>query len=151
MKSSFKHTMLAAAVAVILPLSSIAYAAQVPAGAVMAFDLDDCPNGWSSFSKGKGRFIVGAGVASGLSARQVGDTGGAEKIALKPKHLPPHQHKAPFGAQPDHAHYGQGEVKRVVLGAGDGDHQVTRTSTVGEGKKMTNLPPFIALRYCKKN
>ena len=123
----------------------------VPSGAIVAFDLEDCPNGWSSYGRAKGRMIIGAGIGKDLTPRKLGATGGREKVKLKIEHLPPHQHLAPFGAQPGQAHYGQGGVKSVVLGKTHGNHQVTKTSSVGSGKKLTNVPPFIALRYCKKD
>ncbi len=50
----------------------------VPSGAVMSFNLATCPTGWSAYAAGQGRAIIGAGAGAGLTARNLGDTGGGE-------------------------------------------------------------------------
>src|SRR5690606_8848693 len=37
----------------------------VPSGAVMAFDLSDCPSGWSEYTPARGRFIRGIDNGAG--------------------------------------------------------------------------------------
>lgn len=49
-----------------------------PSGAVMAFNLASCPTGWSEYTAGQGRAIIGAGAGAGLTARTLGVTGGGE-------------------------------------------------------------------------
>jgi prepilin-type N-terminal cleavage/methylation domain-containing protein len=57
--------------------ASSAFGFEVPSGAVMAFNLSACPEGWISFSDASGRTIVGAGVSY-----SVGEQGGEEDVAL---------------------------------------------------------------------
>src|SRR4051794_37318592 len=42
--------------------------ALAPGGAVMYFDLADCPAGWSSYAKGLGRYVVGKHAAGTLGS-----------------------------------------------------------------------------------
>src|SRR4051794_12752861 len=70
-----------------------ALASSVPTGAVLAFDLQACPEGWETFVSATGRTIVGVGQAQGLTDRSLRETGGAERQKLDPLNLPPHVHK----------------------------------------------------------
>ncbi len=75
----------------------------VPSGAVLAFDLADCPAGWEPYTAGAGRVIVGSGEGAGLSSRSVGDKGGNELVTLTEENLPPQSPAGQF-ASADHHH-----------------------------------------------
>ncbi len=44
-------------------VANTAFGEWVPRGAVVAFNADACPNGWTEFSPAEGRFIIGANMA----------------------------------------------------------------------------------------
>jgi len=55
------------------------FGATIPTGAVMAFDLPACPQGWDAYGDADGRVIVGAASPSGDA---VGATGGVNSAQL---------------------------------------------------------------------
>jgi microcystin-dependent protein len=137
----------------------------VPAGAVMAFDLDACPAGWSAYAPARGRAVVGAdtGLARGALV-------GNNTLSLTADQLPAHNHTGttgPGNAAPYnivHQHGAEARGTHVtgfsggpVTGA-DNDawplaihtHNFT-TSTVGKGAAFDNRQASVALLYCRKN
>jgi hypothetical protein len=72
--------------------AKVALEIAVPKGAVMAFNLAECPNGWSPLVAASGRVIVGAGKAEGLSERKLAEEGGEEKHVLTVDEMPSHNH-----------------------------------------------------------
>jgi hypothetical protein len=146
-----------------------AQAAQlVPTGAVMAFDLDQCPQGWSPLDKARGRTIVGvlATAAGGLSAHTRGQTGGAETVTLSEAQMPAHDH--PLN-DPGHVHPsafssfiqggspGEGPANIQQGGASFVFSRTTGGATTGVtmgkaggGQPVAVMPPFLALLYCEK-
>jgi len=61
--------------------ASTSYGNQVPAGAVVAFDLAACPEGWVPYRDADDRVIFGAGFGAG-APYAVGDTGGKNEWRL---------------------------------------------------------------------
>lgn len=55
----------------------------IPKGAVMAFNLNSCPHGWSRFAEADGRFIMG-------SNSNIKGKGGNSEINISISQLPPH-------------------------------------------------------------
>ena len=51
----------------------------------MAFDLPNCPEGWTRFSEADNRFIMGASAG-------FGNAGGSNNVKLELKNIPPHSH-----------------------------------------------------------
>jgi hypothetical protein len=45
----------------------------VPAGAVMAFNLDACPTGWANFDNANGRMVIGSGTRNFVDPREQSD------------------------------------------------------------------------------
>lgn len=57
----------------------------IPAGAVMAFNLSSCPDGWSPFTEANDRFIMG-------SQGNLREKGGNKEIMMQANQLAPHSH-----------------------------------------------------------
>lgn len=133
----------------------------VPKNAILV--LDDpggCPEGWRPYTEGYGRSIIGATWASAqpsgkvpLTTRRYRETGGAEEVALTEAQMPKH----------DHAGSTTGDVP-IRVGTEDsvksfqGDlHSVSQASrlplriaSAGASDPHPNMPPYIALYFCKK-
>jgi hypothetical protein len=118
--------------------------AGIPSGAVLPFDLQSCPDGWSPFDAGQGRFIVGAGSAGGQSYA-LGQTGGEAFHKLTVAEMPSHQH-------------GVGQIFSNVAGmnangegAFAGGGTMIMSGAAGGDQPHETRPPYITLLYCRKN
>lgn len=143
-----------------------------PRGAVVAFDRSElnlnrdsdgaCPEGWVLFRPAGGRFIVGAG--SHMNADPNGSplssyptfsdspelaTGGSERHTLTVAEMPSHEHRSSFGGA---------DTAVDIAGLNSGVNWGIRrtigpdsTSSAGGGQPHNNMPPFIALYFCKKD
>lgn len=143
--------------------------ADIPRGAVIAFDRDDldadsCPPGWEPFTMARGRTIVGAGDPAAAPAKFGFDENGiALTHRVHRQHGGEEAHVLSAAALPEHAHElaenFAGVLSRIANG-GDKGFQwkegvdefgySVRSGTVGEGAAHNNMPPFIALYFCKK-
>ena len=133
----------------------------IPSGAVVAFDTSrGCPDGWSPFTDGRGRTIVGSGQGQEYPYRS---TGGAEKVALTEPELPNHGHEV-VGVDSEgkqaFSKWGRGvegndHVLKLDADDGPGSHKGTgklhALPAGGGGKAHENRTPYIALFFCKKN
>ena len=123
-------------------------AAAFPEGAVVAFLRDEfgsqvCPDEWTYFRPAEGRFLLGA---SELKYR-LGDTGGDEMVTLTVAQMPRHDHAAT--SVPDvNAPGSNGFLVRGFGGFRLPDSQV---SEAGGSQPHNNMPPYIALYFCKKD
>lgn len=145
--------------------------AGVPAGAVAAFDLvKGCPPGWSEFQQAAGRFVLGVGAGNEdengefLSERALSDTGGEEEVTLTEAQIPRHRHAISsqhrdvgplhdgFGGSP--RDYGLrpnfDPNPSTVEGWSRALHK-NFMEPIGQGKAHNNMPPYIALYFCKKD
>lgn len=103
-----------------------------------------CPPGWSPFEDAKNRFILGAGDRYAV----VGTKGGEETVTLSEAQMPKHSHKISgtlsgyplpwFESQRSHP---------VPTGVGGAIFDWSS----GDGKPHNNMPPYIALYFCKKD
>lgn len=112
----------------------------VPAGAVMPFNLDACPSGWSEFVQANDRFILGKG------AKALGETGGEERVTLTVEEMPRHNHA--------HRVYGTGSSSNNPTGTVTRDstlYNFTPTEHAGGSQSHNNMPPYISLLYCSKD
>ena len=72
----------------------------IPAGAIVAFERQKCPDGWARFEEGSGRFIVGVGEdkqgneysLNYKEGKPVHQTGGTRTQNISLNHLPKHTH-----------------------------------------------------------
>ena len=117
---------------------SLLQAGSVPTGMVAPFDTGSCPVGWSVYSAGVGRMIVGAGGGRGLGAM-----GGAETHTLTVAEMPSHSHETPRSANSVNDNHLRGE--------GDNQRAGPRTSPAGGGQPHNNMPPYVALTFCRKD
>lgn len=131
-------------------------------GIVAAFDRseeDACPKGWERFTPAGGRFIVGAGVNTNTDQAgneltdhpsrlddKIKAVGGAEKHTLTIDEMPKHSHTNPNGGT--NISVG-GLPEGDALGVRDTNNE-EKTHTMGENQPHNNMPPYIALFYCKK-
>lgn len=142
-----------------------------PTGAVMAFDITSgCPSGWASFVEARGRSIVGSATQAEidsapaafaydsrgvkLSPRLFRQAAGEEAHVLTEAEMPAHQHITILGSDPSPvmAFYGVGPANaQAIAGAGRSGVPTTKTSASGQGAPHNNLPPSVALTYCRKN
>lgn len=119
----------------------------VPSGMVAAFDgPNECPEGWVSFEEAAGRTLIGTGKGQGLSDRRYREQGGAETHTLTVAELPSHTHEVI-------QMIGNNDIDGVdstVLHSGEHHNEPRRSGATGDGQPHNNMPPFIALRYCRK-
>lgn len=152
--------------------------ATVPSGAVVAFlssQTNPCPgNGWELYEPAMGRVIVGAGHGdrSQLTPRKIGDVGGAEVHALTTAEMPSHEHESgslmatmnnsifhmtDYGVNVGPGLIAKGSLwgshpeQQRSLESGAHEHSISGTvKAEGGGSAHNNMPPFIALYFCKK-
>lgn len=132
-------------------------------GVVAAFDRrEGCPEGWSPFSAGYGRVIVGAGgPGDGLTKRDFSVFGGAETHTLTRGELPPHDHRVvgqgdmginEWGHTLDENRHDNPPRLFVNDGPPWGNikgHLIAKAT--GGGAPHNNMPPFVPLYFCKKS
>jgi len=132
----------------------------VPKGAVFAFDTPDgCPEGWSHFAEAQSRAIVGASAGSfedGLANDEDGSPliglkyrghGGWQMVALTEAQMPRHRH-----AYGDRSVASRGDAKMMTDGPLRGWEDRPRETEVSGGSDAhPNMPPYIALYFCKKD
>ncbi|MCL6286207.1 hypothetical protein M3P21_22200 [Ruegeria sp. 2012CJ41-6] len=148
--------------------SDLAAVVTLPRGLVAAFDSNEgCPLGWSVFEDGGGRTIVGAGEHRNegengrrLLTHPVGQTGGAELHVLTLNEMPSHRHEVVWinsrgdqsvslnGSSVDVANDDQFHIASFREG-GQANRNVG-TTAVGGSAPHNNMPPYIALYFCKK-
>ncbi|MDQ8699803.1 hypothetical protein [Hyphomicrobium sp. LHD-15] len=148
--------------AVLCAFTIPAVAQQIPAGAVMAFDLKACPSGWAEFKNARGRVVLGANPSipstdgkkgeNGLSARVLGTQGGHEEVVLSDKNIPPHKHNTINLETMQAAGDFRGHPTLTVPGR-DANAKFTG-QIVGDGDQAAApfeiTPPFVVLTICKK-
>lgn len=134
------------------------------AGAVVAFDRGQrnggaCPSGWSLFESAGGRMIVGAGTntnkdQNGSDLRDYPSladdpekaVGGQEKVKLKVSEMPKHSHIFTFSDGTNSPRHVDNSHDEFGL-----KNSTENTSVAGEGQPHDNMPPYVALYFCKKD
>lgn len=158
---------IALTVGAVVSMAGISNAHPVARGAVVAFDRDDgCPNGWSEFASARSRVIVGATPipfpdeigaddrGEPLTPRQYRHDGGAEKHALSEGEGAKHHHllyQYPFGWEQGRTgdHHGRFQINANY--SLKNRERTVYTNSTEEAEPHNNMPPFIALYYCKKD
>ncbi|MBI2139501.1 hypothetical protein HYU14_01145 [Candidatus Woesearchaeota archaeon] len=131
----------------------------IPSGAVMFFDLSTCPSGWTEFTDGRGRYIVGL-PSGGTLKGTVGTT--LTNIENRPvgKHThgvtdPKHSHtidKPPTRKDPDEGII-HGQAGKDNIGSGTFDTLASATGIIinNAGSVSGTNAPYIQLLVCKKD
>ena len=123
----------------------------IPSGAVMAFNLANCPSGWSEYTSARGRVIVGLEPNDGdFDSRE--KTGGEKTHTLTIAEMPAHNHyefggRCTSGCDGHYGAYSGNPVHYLWTPA----QQRAVTSSSGGSQPHNNLQPYIALLYCQKN
>ncbi|MEX0827619.1 MAG: hypothetical protein WD005_01575 [Haliea sp.] len=149
------------------PKTPVVVQGGIPADAVVAFD-QECQEdlGWVPFDQGAGKFILGAGsgrlVYQGqyhrpdnvpnvvdLKTVERGDQGGEEQHTLTEDEMPKHDHEKDSRLE---GYWASVKGDSATNGFPNGSYKVTARSQVmrGESKPHNNMPPYIALYFCKK-
>ena len=116
--------------------------------AVTAFDSrDGCPDGWTPLSIAEGRVVVGAG--QGYAYR---DRGGEESVSLTERHMPAHVHTISRFEWGHTVNGGDGDRERLDVDNNEPTraHGELVTDNVGAGEAHPNMPPYVALYFCRK-
>ncbi len=125
--------------------------AQIPTGAVLAFSREDgCPSGWSDVDEGQGRTIVGVDRTTYRlrfeGGKPVYQTGGSETHTLRVAEIPPHVHGIPHKRNTAPA-----PVDSGILGLADPlKTQPVEPAQDAVVQPHNNMPPYVALYWCKK-
>lgn len=132
-----------------------AQAAALPSGAVIAFadpptgaawvDCSSLGDGWEEFRAADGRFILGASDAR--PEWYTGRDGGESEVVLTIDQMPIHSHLYRPLRRDDRAPENEPHFAAGNFGV---DESEGRTSDEGGGAEINNMPPYIALTYCKK-
>ena len=121
----------------------------IPQGAVLAFDLaNGCPEGWLPMSDLDGRVIVSAG-ANRAAKYGYRDIGGEEKHTLTVGEMPRHHHNLPTIGLNDIMDDPQISAVRAT-NPGNFTQHPRATDPNGGDQAHNNMPPYIALYFCKK-
>lgn len=147
--------------------SRLSSASQIPSGAIVAFDRPNgCPPDWEKFDEGAGRFIIGVGGKYELpyvAGKPRYQKGGSETHTLTAAEMPEHNHYVTVsraagsgihdglgGSPADHGiavDYEKPEGETITPGWGPRDRVISHT---GGSQPHNNMPPYIALYFCKK-
>lgn len=124
----------------------------IPLGAVVAFEADDCPDGWDLYHAGAGRFLFGADNDHKLRTE-----GGAKKHKLTLSEMPVHRHD-------DRSD--EGDANHLLVQV-SGTLTETTTDTTGhprefnnmrgvrmqsrgQGRPHENMPPYRVVNFCTR-
>lgn len=92
----------------------------------------------------RGRAVIGVGTGTGLTARALADTGGAETVALVAAEMPAHTHNVTV------RNTGTAGTSDPQGSDGTGATATVATSSAGSGTAHQNMPPFAAARWMIK-
>jgi hypothetical protein len=139
----------------------------VPRGVVVAFDRDDlnadkCPPGWQPFKEARARAIIGAGDPKKAPGKfGFGENGQPLTHFTHRQHGGEEEHTLTIEEMPKHAHgleveywYHTGKRKVLFDETQIGEKSGLDKSKIGfqgSGQPHNNMPPHIALYFCKKD
>ncbi len=119
----------------------------VPTGAVSAFDLTICPDGWEDYNKANGRFLAATGNSGkdGLTLDN-GEQGGSNKIILNISNLP----RIAFELPELSTHTSKAIMEKNSKSKTSDVNINLVKKEIGDGAAIQNYPEFIALKFCRK-
>jgi microcystin-dependent protein len=101
----------------------------------------------------RGRVPIGAGTGVGLTAHNLGTTGGEESHTLTTSEMPSHSHSLTRRANPDAGAFDTSNGREDESSAATTDRTdlgLFNTNNTGGGSAHNNMQPFITLRYIIK-
>lgn len=130
--------------------AKLAASISVPKGAVMAFNLDKCPDGWGDLDTLAGRVIVAAGQGVGLTERKFKDQGGEEAHTLTVDEMPNHNH-----SNGGYQYLLTSDGKWTIQGADESNGEpnlraLGGIAAAGGNKPHSVMQPFYVLKYCER-
>ena len=147
-------------------------APDVPSGAVMAFESENCPDGWTRYEKADGRFIMGTEAKwfdpfIRKQVSNIGSTWGNWNIQLTIDQLPSHYFYIAWKyVDNNHDYFWNSRspyltTKRKAdsvdsnywydLNGTRNTPEYFKTNTIWNGNAINIQNPYIKLLYCKKN
>lgn len=141
---------------------------RIPTDVVVAFADDSCPPGWSRYTKAHGRMIIGATenaefiseYSKGSDGKQLpfkkfGEHGGQPTVTLTEAQMPEHKHSISVETWRDSLALGAPGtpvlVEKLNLAGRHAGSATLSVNAAGHGKPHENMPPYIALYFCKKD
>jgi uncharacterized protein (DUF779 family) len=132
---------------------ALALGTELSTGTVVIFDRSSgCPDGWTPFQPAMGRFVVGVGSGNkdvrgdSLTNRDFLSDGGEEQVRLTKEQMPRHRHGM-VGELPSREFITGKTRERVPTSISTSAGEVWFE---GANKPHNNMPPYIALHFCKK-
>lgn len=130
---------------------------RLPDGAVIPFDLAECPTVWTAETRAEGRFIIGTGVHSDFNShgtavapKTLGQEGGEDQVRLEIAHMPSHSHANPTQGGTPTSNFSALRATDNGFRGTDSMPHGRPTSPRGGGLPHDNMPPFLALKFCRK-
>jgi microcystin-dependent protein len=106
----------------------------------------------------RGRAALQPGAGPGLTARALGETGGAATVTLEAAQMPAHTHEvrargdAGGAATPQGNVFGAAQARALSAGYSGAAPSVAMSpaavESTGEGQAHNNMPPYLPLNYC---
>ncbi|MEO1090858.1 MAG: hypothetical protein AAFX81_09515 [Pseudomonadota bacterium] len=135
-------------------------AALPPPGSIMLMDdATGCPAGWTDVAVVEpevfaGRVPVAVGFSADRSIRAFREVGGEEAHRLVTAELPPHDHRLPLAFSSQRDDGPSSAASRLLSGrqiavATRTGGEATRPT--GSGQPHPNMPPFVAIYWCRKD
>jgi len=124
----------------------------IPVGGIIMWSGATVPPGWAlcNGQNGtpdlRGRFVLGAGAGTGLTARNIGQAGGAETHTLTIAEMPAHTHSF----RTFHANFGHVGSATEGSTKNDGDgvfYDADAVQSTGGGEPHHTMPPYYVLAY----
>lgn len=121
----------------------------LPKGAVVAFNLASCPEGWETYLPAAGRTIIGVGQGSGLTNRTLGQTLGEENHTLTIAEMPSHSHTISGYRSGSNGVGGLTDIWSSNDGTATAG--APATAVTGGNQSHNNMQPSVVLLYCQKS
>lgn len=124
----------------------------IPSEAVIPVaDRGECPTGWSRFTEADDRVLLGAG-----GKYEYGSFGGEETVTLTVEQMPSHTHELgePTGEPLRFSRIfsaSAGQPRQILNANGTDFPSAYVAQSSGKNQPHNNMPPYIALYFCKKD
>jgi hypothetical protein len=117
-------------------------------------DSNGCPRGWRDLAEDEPAVFAGrmALAATGDGPYRYRATHGAATHTLSVAEMPAHSHRNPTRGRDNNSGTETGYPWALqATGQGNYEHHERRTERSGGGMPHNNMPPYVALYFCKKD